>query len=124
MTHKGRMHEGRALNLQAFAKRTRRNARGATLATFDGLPLKISRFSSHPRWEMHPAGDEVLQVIEGALELVLLQNATPLRVRLTVGELLVVPRGIWHSPMPVGEVTLLHMANYSDTRISHEDLPA
>src|SRR5262245_40066559 len=103
------MSGSRALRLQALAKQARRNSRSRNTALSEGLPLRISRFSSHPRWEMHPAGDEFLYVIEGALELALLEDATPKRMVPSAGEAIVVPRGIWHSPLPAGEVTLLHM---------------
>ncbi|MCH6551304.1 MAG: protein kinase [Planctomycetes bacterium] len=39
------------------------------------------------------------------------------------GEVFVIPRGVWHSPVPLGEVSLLSMAEYVGTRVSNEDDP-
>jgi mannose-6-phosphate isomerase-like protein (cupin superfamily) len=48
-------------------------------------------------WEMHPAGDEVLFLISGALTLVLEQDGEQRCIELTAGKLAVVPRGVWHT---------------------------
>jgi mannose-6-phosphate isomerase-like protein (cupin superfamily) len=48
-------------------------------------------------WEMHPAGDEILFMLEGEAIFVL-ELATGLReVVLSAGRLLVIPRGVWHT---------------------------
>ena len=47
-------------------------------------------------WEMHPAGDELLYLLTGALDVVL-EEATGTRTfRLDGGQACVVPRGTWH----------------------------
>jgi mannose-6-phosphate isomerase-like protein (cupin superfamily) len=49
-----------------------------------------------PMWEMHPAGDEVVSLLSGAVDLVLQDGNTerivPLRGHATV----IVPQGVWH----------------------------
>jgi mannose-6-phosphate isomerase-like protein (cupin superfamily) len=48
-------------------------------------------------WEMHPAGDEILFMLEGEAIFVL-ELATGLsEVVLSAGRLLVIPRGVWHT---------------------------
>ena len=106
------------LDLLGLATKARLNARGRTLASFDGRTVGVSRFSTHPRWEMHPHGDEFLQVIEGELELALLLAKRTARTTLRAGEATIVPKGVWHSPLPRGTVSLLHIADYRDTEIS------
>lgn len=53
-------------------------------------------------WEMHPAGDEILLMLEGKATFVL-DLADGLReVALSAGRLLVIPKGVWHTAK-VGE---------------------
>ena len=67
----------------------------------------VARFSRHPRWERHPAGDELLHVIDGRLDLTVLTHSGPVDATLDSGSVFLVPRGLWHSPRPRGTVTLL-----------------
>jgi hypothetical protein len=61
----------------------RPNSRGQGLASFKGCTMGVSRFSTHPLRERHPAGDEFLQVFEGELDITVLTPRIPriLRVR-------------------------------------------
>jgi mannose-6-phosphate isomerase-like protein (cupin superfamily) len=111
------------IDLLTLARQAKINRRGSKVATFDGHKLGISRFSRHPRWEMHPSGDELLQVIDGELELTLLGEKERTRITLKPGFAFIVPRGVWHSPNPRGIVALLHMADYSGTVVSDGDDP-
>jgi mannose-6-phosphate isomerase-like protein (cupin superfamily) len=47
-------------------------------------------------WERHPAGDEILILLSGELELVLEMPDGEQRAVLQAGETFVVPRGVWH----------------------------
>ena len=112
-----------AFDLARLAAKAKLNARGKTIAVFDDRTVGISRFSMHPRWEMHPHGDEFLQVIEGELELALLLPKQTERMTLRAGEIAVVPKGVWHSPVPRGPVSLLQMADYRETIVSAAEDP-
>jgi mannose-6-phosphate isomerase-like protein (cupin superfamily) len=46
--------------------------------------------------EMHPDGDELLYLIEGAVDLVLDAETGERRLALDPGQAFVVPRGVWH----------------------------
>ena len=60
-------------------------ARGRTAADF------------HPgECEMHPHGDEVLCLLNGALDVVLEELGSDRTVPLAAGQVFVVPRGVWH----------------------------
>jgi mannose-6-phosphate isomerase-like protein (cupin superfamily) len=107
-----------AFDLHSLVRELKLN-RGVPLGALDGLPVKLSRFSFHPRWEMHPNGDELLYVVEGELELTLLGEESSPRSILAPGGLTIVPRGVWHSPQPKGSVTLLHLADYRGTKVSN-----
>jgi quercetin dioxygenase-like cupin family protein len=112
-----------AFELGEAAARARLNSRTAPLASLDGLEIGVSRFSKHPRWEIHPNGEEFLQVIEGVLDLTLLTEDGPQQRLLQPGSAVVVPRNTWHSPVPKGTVVLLHIADYRGTRVSNAARP-
>lgn len=49
-------------------------------------------------WEMHPAGEEVVVLISGALEFLLEVDGAERKVALSQpGQFLLVPRGSWHT---------------------------
>jgi mannose-6-phosphate isomerase-like protein (cupin superfamily) len=47
-------------------------------------------------WERHPAGDEILVLLSGAMELVLDREGVEERATLGPGQTFIVPRGVWH----------------------------
>jgi mannose-6-phosphate isomerase-like protein (cupin superfamily) len=47
-------------------------------------------------WERHPAGDEILTLLSGEMELVLDMPAGEQRATLRPGETFIVPKGVWH----------------------------
>jgi hypothetical protein len=63
----------------------RPNSRGQALASFNGCTVGVSRFSTHPLWERHPAGDEFLQVFEGELDITVLAPDGPVESTLRPG---------------------------------------
>ena len=101
----------------------RANARGQALASFNGCTMGVSRFSAHPRWERHPAGDELLQVFEGELDLTVLTPDGPVEITLRPGAVFVVAKGCWHSPRPRGMVTLLFVGKTKGTQVSDAEDP-
>jgi mannose-6-phosphate isomerase-like protein (cupin superfamily) len=48
------------------------------------------------RWERHPAGDEILVLLSGELELVLDMPVGEQRTTLAAGQTFIVPSGVWH----------------------------
>ena len=47
-------------------------------------------------WERHPAGDEILVLLSGELELVLDTERGEERASLNAGQTFIVPKGVWH----------------------------
>jgi len=47
-------------------------------------------------WERHPAGDEILTLLSGELEIVLDTDRGEQRAVLRPGQTVIVPRGVWH----------------------------
>ena len=60
------------------------------------LVMKLNQSADWPHWEMHPAGDEVLYLISGEMELILDENGQERHVPFKAGSAFIVPRGIWH----------------------------
>jgi mannose-6-phosphate isomerase-like protein (cupin superfamily) len=111
------------LNLVALGAGLKLNSRGRRLFEFNGQQVLVSRFSDHPRWEIHPEADEYLQVIDGTLGIVLLEMDGEREVAMAPNDVCVVPKNVWHSPVPAGPVTLLSIGTYDGTRISNKDDP-
>jgi mannose-6-phosphate isomerase-like protein (cupin superfamily) len=64
--------------------------------------LWLGRFGSQSLgqqspWERHPDGEELLHVLEGAVQVGLLLDSGLASVRLDAGSIFVVPAGVWHS---------------------------
>lgn len=51
-----------------------------------------------PGWEMHPDSDEFFYIIEGTIEITLLEDAGSKHYVAPAGTSFVVPQGIWHKP--------------------------
>jgi mannose-6-phosphate isomerase-like protein (cupin superfamily) len=49
-----------------------------------------------PHWEMHPAGDEIVYQLSGAMDLVLDETSGERVVSLQPHRGCIVPRGVWH----------------------------
>ena len=47
-------------------------------------------------WERHPAGDEILVLLSGEMELVLDDGEGEKRARVEAGQTFIVPKGVWH----------------------------
>jgi mannose-6-phosphate isomerase-like protein (cupin superfamily) len=110
-------------DLQAIRKMLANDVPRVDIGRFDGRKLGVSRFSSHPKWEMHPNGDEFLYAIDGMLNLTLLYETHREEFMLETGSGVVIPKGVWHSPVPNGSVTLLHLAEYEATQVSNLEDP-
>ena len=65
----------------------------------DLLGTLVSAFVSTedwPHWEMHPQGDEVLELVDGAMTMIFDEAGSERRVEMTPGATCIVPRGVWH----------------------------
>lgn len=62
------------------------------------LLMQMDSTEDWPTWEMHPAGDEVVFLVSGAVEFVLEVDGAEQCVALkTPGDFVRVPRGVWHT---------------------------
>lgn len=66
----------------------------------DGRMVGCARLRKGPldHWERHPAGDEFLMLLSGAMSLVLEQaDGKITRTRMKKGQACIVPKGLWHT---------------------------
>jgi mannose-6-phosphate isomerase-like protein (cupin superfamily) len=68
----------------------------ATLSPFRDGNLFTAKFSGDGAWERHPNGDELVQVIEGAATLHIIEGDEPRSYAIRAGMLVIVPQGAWH----------------------------
>ena len=79
----------------------------ATLADFGEGGVFAGGFAGETAWERHRKGDELVQVLSGAVTLTILTDEGPQVLEMTAGMLAVVPRGRWHKFQAIDGVTLL-----------------
>jgi quercetin dioxygenase-like cupin family protein len=77
------------------------------LASFNSGAIYVGRFSGESPWERHADADELLHVLEGAVEITVLAPDGAQRVKVAAGSIFVVPRGLWHRQLAQPHVTLL-----------------
>jgi mannose-6-phosphate isomerase-like protein (cupin superfamily) len=69
----------------------------------------VGSFIGRPPWELHTAGDELLHILGGECELTVRQGGVENKRGLRPGDLVIVPRGCWHSNDAPDGVTMLFM---------------
>jgi quercetin dioxygenase-like cupin family protein len=77
------------------------------IARLSNYTLGIGAGSTMSQWERHPGGDELLLVLDGAMDVVTLTDDGPVRSTVRAGSLLVCPQGLWHRQIPRPHVTQL-----------------
>ena len=80
---------------------------------YDGFAgrLLVSRFSfdaDWPTWEVHPAGDEFVYLLEGAADMILALPGGDETVHVREpGDFVIVPQGVWHTAKTNTATTML-----------------
>jgi quercetin dioxygenase-like cupin family protein len=85
--------------------------------------LGVMRFSGQAPWERHPDGDELLHVLEGAIDLTVLTDDGTTELRLDAGSVFVCPKGLWHRQRAPQSVTLLYGTPTQHGEVSFADDP-
>ena len=67
-------------------------------------------------WEMHPAGDEVVCLLSGAMDVVLDEPEGERVVELEAGRTCIVPRGVWHRAIVREPGDTLHITRGEGTQ--------
>ena len=68
----------------------------ALLSGYSDGGIYVAHYSGFSEWERHPKGDEFVQVLGGETTLILLDGNLEQRNNLSTGQMLVIPKGIWH----------------------------
>ena len=79
----------------------------------------VSEFSCEedwPNWELHPAADELVYVLEGDVEFLIEEPAGVRAVHVEDRGLVIVPRGAWHTARVHAPSRLLHVTMGAGTR--------
>lgn len=93
-----------------------------SLGDFSGGSVGV--FRSGPGtspWEHHPDGEELLQVVEGAVCIELLTDTERVQVNLAAGQMLIVPRGLWHRHLITDHLAELYITAGSTEHSNQED---
>jgi mannose-6-phosphate isomerase-like protein (cupin superfamily) len=99
---------------EAFAMLSQRA--NEPLGTFDESSIGIGRYiaGSSP-WEKHNNGDELLLVIDGCVDIEVLDSSGNSRKeQLKEGSLFVVPKGKWHQLTATDYVNILYISPSED----------
>ncbi|MEM1048998.1 MAG: cupin domain-containing protein [Pseudomonadota bacterium] len=77
-------------------------------------------FDGETAWERHTADDELLFVVDGAVELTCLLDGKSERMTAQTGDLIRVPAGIWHAQKTTGPVRIIFftVAEGSERQVS------
>lgn len=81
----------------------------ALLSEYRDGGIYVAHYSGFSEWERHLNGDEFVQVLGGETTLILLNKNKEQRNVLSSGQILVIPKGIWHrfeSPRGVKVMTI------------------
>jgi mannose-6-phosphate isomerase-like protein (cupin superfamily) len=76
----------------------------------------LSMSTDWTNWEMHPAGDEILVMLEGKATFVLDFADHVREIALSAGRLLVIPKGVWHTAKVSEPARLLAITAGSGTQ--------
>lgn len=89
----------------------------------DQCTVGVSRFSTPTHWERHPAGDELLHVLEGEMEVTTLTDGGPVLSTVQAGSIFICPRGLWHRLRSVSPVSLFYATPGEGIEHSPADQP-
>ncbi|MEJ6477043.1 cupin domain-containing protein [Pseudoalteromonas piscicida] len=81
----------------------------ALLSEYRDGGIYVAHYSGYSEWERHVNGDEFVQVLGGETTLILLSGEKEQRNELSPGQMLVIPKGVWHrfeSPVGVKVMTI------------------
>jgi quercetin dioxygenase-like cupin family protein len=87
------------------------------------LQVGMMRFSGLTPWERHPDGDELLQVLDGAVDVTVLTDDGPVDVPIETGGIFICPRGLWHRQRARPTVTILFGTPVRTSQVSFADDP-
>jgi mannose-6-phosphate isomerase-like protein (cupin superfamily) len=106
----------RPINLQQKFSLFREQWQPKVIAEMNDYQFKLARLEGDFIWHDHPETDETFIVLEGTLRLELEDGV----LRLTAGDMYVVPKGVRHRPCAEGEVKLMLIEPRGTLNTGHE----
>jgi quercetin dioxygenase-like cupin family protein len=94
-----------------------------TLGALNGATIGVVRFSGPTHWERHPGGDEFLHILEGAVDIDVLENGSVARTRVSAGSMFTVASGKWHHVIGAPSAALLFITPGEGTEHRAPDAP-
>ena len=91
------------------------------LAPVNDCTMVVSYARTPTYWERHPGGDEMLYIVDGAVEVVTLTDDGPITSFADKGSIFICPRGLWHRQIPrpfVSELSLTPGAGTEGSELS------
>jgi mannose-6-phosphate isomerase-like protein (cupin superfamily) len=79
----------------------------ARLASYRDGAVTTTKFAGKGHWESHPAGDELIHILDGTATLEIVGEDGPRSFPLRGGMLAVIPQGAWHRFHSADGVTLM-----------------
>jgi len=92
---------------QTTAAEREENRALARLMPYRDGTIFIAKFTGSGRWERHPKGDEIVQIIQGATRLHVVGDGRSEAFNLSAGAVVVIPQGAWHRFESVEGVSLM-----------------
>jgi mannose-6-phosphate isomerase-like protein (cupin superfamily) len=86
------------------------------IAEMNDYQFKLARIEGDFIWHDHPETDETFIVLEGILRIELEDGV----IRLSAGEMCVIPKGVRHRPCAEGEVKLMLIEPRGTLNTGHE----
>jgi mannose-6-phosphate isomerase-like protein (cupin superfamily) len=80
------------------------------------LVLVFHNAADWPTWEMQPAGEEIVYLLSGAVDLVLEEPDGERVLALRPGQAVIVPRGVWHRGIVHAPGDTLHITRGEGTQ--------
>jgi len=72
-------------------------------------------------WEMHPAGDEILYLLSGKMDVILERQDSHEIVSLSAGKAFIVPAGSWHTARIHSPSDLLSITRGAGTQVRSDE---
>lgn len=87
------------------------------------LMMTFPMTEDFPHWERHPAGEEVIVMLSGSMDVILDEAGGPRTVRLETGQAMLVPKNVWHRGIVIepGEALFVTEGEGTDHRPITED---
>jgi len=80
------------------------------------MMIKYEYTRNWPAQEMHPDGDEIITVMEGAIEFILEPGPDEARIPVRAGATIIIPAGTWHSAAVTAKAVAQHLLMGRGTR--------